>query len=33
MEDVKKWHHGVPSDEQYLLAMEELDKRYAELSS
>jgi transketolase len=33
MEDVKKWHHGVPSDEQYLQAMEELDKRYAELSS
>jgi len=33
MEDVKKWHHGVPSDEQYLLAMEELDKQYAVLSS
>lgn len=26
MEDVKKWHHGVPSDEQYLLALEELDQ-------
>lgn len=26
MEDVKKWHHGVPSDEQYELAMKELDE-------
>jgi transketolase len=25
MEDQKKWHHGVPTDEQYALAMEELD--------
>ncbi len=33
MEDVKKWHHGVPSDEQYLQAIEQLDQQYAELSS
>ncbi len=26
MEDVKKWHHGVPSDEQYKMAMDELDQ-------
>ena len=25
MEDVKKWHHGVPSDEEYEQAMRELD--------
>lgn len=25
MEDVKKWHHGVPSDEQYELAINELN--------
>lgn len=33
MEDVKKWHHGVPSDEQYELAMKELDEQYETLSS
>lgn len=33
MEDVKKWHHGVPTDEQYELAMKELDHLYAELIS
>ncbi len=33
MEDVAKWHHGVPSDEQYKLAMEELDHQYAELEA
>jgi transketolase len=27
MEDEKKWHHGVPSDDQYRLALEELDKQ------
>lgn len=32
MEDVKKWHHGVPSDEQYELAMKELDQQFAALS-
>ena len=26
MENVKKWHHGVPSDEQYELAMNELSE-------
>ena len=26
MEDEKKWHHGVPSDEQYEIAMKELEK-------
>lgn len=25
MEDVAKWHHGVPSDEEYAKAMKELD--------
>ena len=33
MEDVAKWHHGVPTDEQYKLAMEELDLQYAELEA
>jgi transketolase len=27
MEDQKKWHHGVPSDEQYKLAIEELKQQ------
>lgn len=31
MEDVAKWHHGVPSDEQYKQAMEELDQYCTEL--
>ena len=31
MEDVAKWHHGVPTDEQYELAMKELDNQFAEL--
>lgn len=31
MEDEKKWHHGVPSDEQYQQAMAELTLREAEL--
>lgn len=25
MEDVKKWHHGVPTDEEYALAIKELE--------
>jgi transketolase len=25
MENEKKWHHGVPSDEQYIIAMKELE--------
>lgn len=31
MENVLKWHHGVPDDRQYELAMEELEARIAEL--
>lgn len=27
MEDQQKWHHGVPSDDQYRQAMEELDEQ------
>ena len=27
MEDQKKWHHGVPSNEQYARAMAELDQK------
>lgn len=27
MEDVAKWHHGVPSDELYSLAIKELDEQ------
>jgi transketolase len=33
MEDIAKWHHGVPTDEQYELAMKELDEQYETLSS
>jgi transketolase len=33
MENVLKWHHGVPSKEQYDLAMEELDKQLQELET
>jgi len=32
MEDVAKWHHGVPNDEEYGRAMRELDERIAQLS-
>jgi transketolase len=28
MEDVKKWHHGVPSDEEYALAIKELEAQF-----
>jgi transketolase len=31
MEDVARWHHGVPSDDQFKLAMEELDQQEADL--
>lgn len=31
MEDQVKWHHGVPSDEQYQLAIEELNEQYKSL--
>ena len=33
MENVVKWHHGVPDDEQYKLAMEELEAKVMELSA
>ncbi len=33
MENVLKWHHGVPSKEQYDLAMEEFDKQLHELET
>ena len=33
MEDVAKWHHGVPTDEQYKLAMEELNVALEKLES
>ncbi|PCJ91537.1 MAG: transketolase [Flavobacteriaceae bacterium] len=31
MEDVLKWHHGVPSDEEYTIAINELEKLEQEL--
>lgn len=33
MEDIAKWHHGVPTDELYKQAMEELDQQLAALKS
>lgn len=33
MENVLKWHHGVPSKDQYDLAMEEFDKQLEELEN
>lgn len=33
MENVLKWHHGVPTKEQYDLAMEELDNQLQELET
>lgn len=30
MEDVAKWHHGVPSDEEYERAMQILDRAYTD---
>lgn len=33
MENVKKWHHGVPSDEQYELAINELNAELERLQS
>jgi transketolase len=32
MEDVAKWHHGVPSDKEFDSALAELESRYAALS-
>jgi transketolase len=31
MEDVGKWHHGVPNDEEYVRALAEIDAAYAKL--
>ena len=31
MEDVGKWHHGVPSDAEYRLALEQIDAAIAQL--
>ena len=31
MEDVGRWHHGVPSDEEYARALAELDAALAQL--
>ncbi|WP_372772648.1 transketolase [Mangrovibacterium sp.] len=31
MEDVKKWHHGVPSDAEYQQAISELDQQETEI--
>ncbi|MDQ5930704.1 MAG: transketolase [Bacteroidota bacterium] len=33
MENVLKWHHGVPSKEQYEIAMQELDHQLLELET
>ena len=33
MENDKSWHHKVPSDEQFALAMQELSQAEAELCS
>lgn len=33
MEDQKKWHHGVPSDDQYMKAMAELDQELEKIKS
>jgi transketolase len=33
MEDVVKWHHGVPNDEEYARALRELDDRIAQFSA
>jgi len=30
MEDVVRWHHGVPSDEEYMQALAEIDEAIAE---
>jgi transketolase len=33
MEDVAKWHHGVPSDKEYDTALAELESRYSQLAA
>ena len=32
MEDVVKWHHGVPSESEYAQALAELDEAACELA-
>ena len=31
MENVAKWHHGMPSEEQYRQALSEIDERIKNL--
>lgn len=31
MEGEAKWHHGVPTEEQYLLAVQEITERITKL--
>ena len=33
MEDIRKWHHGVPSDEEFGQAIRELDTALTEMSN
>ena len=33
MENERKWHHGVPSEEQYRTALQEIDGRIAAMSA
>lgn len=33
MENIAKWHHGVPNEEQYAQALKEIDERIAQFSS
>lgn len=33
MEGVAKWHHGVPTEEQYAQAVNEIEQRITELES
>ncbi len=32
MENILKWHHGVPTDEEYRRAIEEIDARIESLT-
>ena len=32
MEDVARWHHGVPNDEEYARAISEIDAAIAKLN-
>jgi transketolase len=32
MEDVAKWHHGVPSDQEYAQALGEIDAAIATMT-